>query len=161
MNRQRDREQGGRESGGRPNNRPALRPSLVELHHNLRITSSKKLMDSSSAIPLAPTKAGRVSGKNWKGAKTPTVRSNLPRGVKSKSWEDRKRKDTQLTAVKALEKELKDEKAAELARRREVTKERKDRVEEKRRLEEMKAKMSAKKLARVRRRQGRTKKING
>ncbi|KIM25469.1 hypothetical protein M408DRAFT_74331 [Serendipita vermifera MAFF 305830] len=127
-------------------------------------------MDSSSAIPLAPTKAGRVSGKNWKGAKTPTVRnstkysfsrSNLPRGVKSKSWEDRKRKDTQLTAVKALEKELKDEKAAELARRREVTKERKDRVEEKRRLEEMKAKMSAKKLARVRRRQGRTKKING
>ena len=43
-------------------------------------------------------------------------RSNLPLGVKSKSWEERKRKDTQLLAVKALEKELKDEKAADKAR---------------------------------------------
>jgi len=40
----------------------------------------------------------------------------LPAGVKSKSWEDRKRKDTQLAAVKALEKEMKDEKEAEKVR---------------------------------------------
>jgi rRNA-processing protein CGR1 len=43
-------------------------------------------------------------------------RSNLPAGVKSKSWEDRKRKDTQLAAIKALAKEMKDEKEAEIAR---------------------------------------------
>jgi Cgr1 family len=43
-------------------------------------------------------------------------RSNLPVGVKSKSWEDRKRKDTQLAAIKALAKEMKDEKEAEIAR---------------------------------------------
>ncbi|KAG8758489.1 rRNA-processing protein cgr1 [Serendipita sp. 396] len=107
------------------------------------------------------SKTGRVSGKNWKTQKTATVRSNLPNGVKSRSWEDRKRKDTQLAAVKALQKELQDEKKAEIQRRREITQERKERALERQRLEEMKAKMSAKKLARMRKRQGRTKKING
>jgi len=116
---------------------------------------------SAPVIPLASSGGGRVSGKNWKGTKTATVRSHLPTGVKSKSWEERKRKDTKIVAIKALEKELKDEKLAEIQRKREITKQRKERLEEKQRLEEMKAKMSAKKLARVRRRQGRTKKING
>ncbi|CAG7848036.1 rRNA-processing protein {ECO:0000256/RuleBase:RU363084} [Serendipita indica DSM 11827] len=136
---------------------------------------------TSTSITLAASSSGRVSGKNWKTRKTATVRSNLPTGVKTKSWQERKRKDTQMAAVKALQKELKDEKLAEIQRwamfavrcgtrphsqhgfdrRKEITKERKERAEERKRLEEMKAKMSAKKLARMRRRQGRTKKING
>jgi rRNA-processing protein CGR1 len=43
-------------------------------------------------------------------------RSHLPRGVKSKSWEERKQKDTKSAAVNALQKELKDEKQAEIQR---------------------------------------------
>ncbi|PVG01935.1 hypothetical protein CPB86DRAFT_689759, partial [Serendipita vermifera] len=114
-----------------------------------------------TATPLAASSKGRVSGKNWKQQKTATVRSHLQTGVRTKSWDERRRKDTKMAAVKALQKELKDEKLAEIQRKREITKERKEKAEEKKRLEEMKAKMSAKKLARMRRRQGRTKKING
>lgn len=139
---------------------------------------------SATPIPLGKSSAGRLSGKSWKTSKSPTVyafltnrigfaalhltifhnthrRSHLPVGVKSKSWEERKKKDTKLVAVKALEKELKDEKQAEIqrceqvsnlfkksflndikiCRKRDITKERRERVEEKKRLEEMKAKV--------------------
>ncbi|KAK7694890.1 hypothetical protein QCA50_002078 [Cerrena zonata] len=110
-------------------------------------------------IPLAQSSAGRVSGKSWKIPKTATVRSNLPRGVKS-TYEERMEKTTKEKAVKALERELKEEKKAEIQRRREVTLERKKAAEEKKRLEEDTAKMGAKRAARLRRRAGRTKKIN-
>ncbi|KAL0071840.1 hypothetical protein AAF712_000762 [Marasmius tenuissimus] len=89
-------------------------------------------------------------------------------------------------AVKKLQQELKDEKQAEKDRRREITLERRKAAEEKQRLEEDKArvrlsvspslsitprsppdtfviiilKMGARKAARLRRKQGRTKKIN-
>jgi len=118
---------------------------------------------STSSAPiafLAPSNNGRVSGKNWKSQKTATVRSHLQRGAKTTSWEARKERDTKAAATKALQKEMKNEKAAELQRRRDTIKERREKAEEKKRLEEMKAKMSAKKLARVRKRQGRSKKVN-
>ncbi|KAG6818048.1 hypothetical protein H0H87_009203 [Tephrocybe sp. NHM501043] len=88
-------------------------------------------------------------------------RSQLPQGLKTKSWDDRMRKTQQALAIKKLEAELREEKQAEIQRRREVTKERKTAAEERRRLEEDKAKMGARKAARLRRKAGRTKKING
>ncbi|KIK07434.1 hypothetical protein K443DRAFT_86918 [Laccaria amethystina LaAM-08-1] len=130
----------------------------------------------SSPIPLASSSAGRVSGKSWKAAKTATVsadscfnflhanvpnsRSNLPDAVKTKKWEDRMQKTIKAMAIKKLQTELKDEKEADYQRRREVTMERKKAAEERRRLEEAKAQMGARKAARLRRRAGRTKKIN-
>jgi len=114
-----------------------------------------------SIIPLAQSSQGRVSGKPWKAPKTATVRSHLPRGVKTKTWEDRMEKTQKALAIKKLETELKEEKKAEIERRREITKERKKAAEERQRLEEAKAKMGARKAARLRRKAGRTKKING
>ncbi|KAJ7654962.1 hypothetical protein DFH06DRAFT_1329330 [Mycena polygramma] len=74
-------------------------------------------MDSeSAALELAPSKNGRVSGKSWKLAKTPTVRSHLQDGVKTKSWEDRVNQTKKAQAIKKLELELKDEKQADVAR---------------------------------------------
>lgn len=83
-------------------------------------------------------------------------------------------------AVKKLERELKEEKKADIIRRREITQERKKAAEERQRLEEDKAKvrmssvqsighfidrffhiqMGARKAARLRRKAGRTKKVN-
>lgn len=83
-------------------------------------------------------------------------------------------------SIKKLEAELREEKAAEIRRRREITKERKNAAEERQRLEEDKVKvcyrrfltgylkylltlffqLGARKAARLRRKAGRTKKIN-
>ncbi|KAG5718796.1 hypothetical protein E4T56_gene2622 [Termitomyces sp. T112] len=112
-------------------------------------------------VSLAPSSNGRVSGKSWKTQKSATVRSRLPPGVKTKNWDDRMRKTQQALAIKKLESELKEEKQAEIQRRRQITQERKKAAEERQRLEEDKAKMGARKAARLRRRIGRTKKING
>ncbi|KAG9100325.1 hypothetical protein FS749_015625 [Ceratobasidium sp. UAMH 11750] len=71
------------------------------------------------------------------------------------------RKTTAANAVKKLHRELVEEKAAEAARRRAVSQERKKARVEKARLEELAAKMSAKKAERLRRRAGRSKKVNG
>ncbi|KAJ7492756.1 hypothetical protein FB451DRAFT_1219488 [Mycena latifolia] len=111
--------------------------------------------------PLAPSSSGRVSGKSWKTQKTATVRSHLQAGVKTKSWEDRVAQTKKAQAIKKLETELKDEKQADVARRREITQARKKAAEDRRRLEEDKAKMGARKAERLRRRAGRSKKING
>ncbi|KAF4573048.1 rRNA-processing protein cgr1 [Pleurotus pulmonarius] len=112
-------------------------------------------------IPVASSSNGRVSGKSWKGQKSATVRSHLPNGVKTKSWQDRMEQAKKAQAIKRLQQELKDEKQAEITRRREITLQRKKAAEERQRLEEDKAKMGARKAARLRRKAGRTKKING
>lgn len=109
-------------------------------------------------LPLTSSANGRVSSKSWKLDK---LRTNITASGMSKTFQSRMEQTTKNMAVKKLEKELKDEKQAELMRRREVTKERKKAAEEKRRLEEDKAKMGARKAARLRRKAGRTKKING
>ncbi|KAL7285141.1 hypothetical protein ACG7TL_000233 [Trametes sanguinea] len=120
-------------------------------------------------LPLAQSSAGRVSGKAWKPPKSATVRSHLPEGVKTKKWEERMEKTKKEQAIKKLQQELKQEKEEEIKRfvsapfprtRREVTLERKKALEERQRLEEAKAKMGARRAARLRRKMGRTKKIN-
>ncbi|KDQ07695.1 hypothetical protein BOTBODRAFT_38594 [Botryobasidium botryosum FD-172 SS1] len=112
-------------------------------------------------VDLRATSAGRTSGKNWKLQKSATKRSHLPEGVRTKSWEERMAKTTREAAIKKLEKEMKEEKQAEADRKRQAILDRRKAKEERERLELMKAKMSAKKLQRMRRKAGRTKKING
>ncbi|KAF7985305.1 hypothetical protein HWV62_6477 [Athelia sp. TMB] len=123
-------------------------------------------------VSLASSSNGRTSGKNWKATKTATD------GVKSKSWNDRMEKTKKEHAIKKLQAEMREEKQAELTRKREVTLERKKAAEERRRIEEEKAKvtfmintlaihanlrsqMGQRKAARLRRKAGRSKKING
>ncbi|KAJ7076573.1 hypothetical protein B0H15DRAFT_790404 [Mycena belliarum] len=112
-------------------------------------------------IPLAPSASGRVSGKSWKTDKTATRRSYLQDGVKTKSWEDRVAQTQKAQAIKKVEAELRADKQADITRRREITLARKKAADERRRLEEDKAKMGARKAERLRRRAGRSKKING
>ncbi|KAL1748554.1 hypothetical protein HDZ31DRAFT_60289 [Schizophyllum fasciatum] len=112
------------------------------------------------AVDLASSSGGRVSGKAWKLQKTATVRSHLPEGVRTKKWEDRMEKDKKAQAIKKLQAELKEEQEAERKARIDRIKERRAKAEEKARIEMEKAKMGARKAARLRRRQGRTKKVN-
>lgn len=112
-------------------------------------------------LPLAPSANGRVSGKAWKEPKTATVRSHLPAGVKTRSWQERMDRTKRDQAAKKVAQELKDEAAQEKARRRAVTQERKKAAEEKARLELAKATMGARKAARLKKRMGRSKKVHG
>jgi len=68
---------------------------------------------------------------------------------------------TQEEATKKLAKELKDEKQADIDRKKQITLERKKIKEEKERLEGLAAKLSAKKMARLKKRAGRSKKVKG
>ncbi|KIY66166.1 hypothetical protein CYLTODRAFT_378168 [Cylindrobasidium torrendii FP15055 ss-10] len=112
-------------------------------------------------LSLASSSNGRVSAKTWKPQQKPTVRTLQSAGWKSKSFEDRMQKTKVAQAIKKVELELKEEKQAEITRRKEVTIERKKAAEDRRRLEEEKAKMGARKAARLRRKLGRSKKVNG
>ncbi|KAH9005676.1 hypothetical protein EDB83DRAFT_2210365, partial [Lactarius deliciosus] len=90
---------------------------------------------------LLSSSHGRVSGKPWKSQKTATAyvlqtffphinyrshfsRSHLPRALKSKSFSDRMAKASKAMAIRKLQAELKEEKEAEIQRRRGVTLER-------------------------------------
>ncbi|KAK4685293.1 rRNA-processing protein CGR1, partial [Tremellales sp. Uapishka_1] len=128
-------------------------------------------------LSVAASKNGRTAGKAHKITKTATRRSYLSASVKT-PFEIRKENDKKAASIKALEREMKDEKAAEterwvagwsngekaadlVTRKRTALKERRERQAEKSRMEELRAKMSAKKLQRMKKRQGRSKKING
>ncbi|KAI6008330.1 hypothetical protein F5J12DRAFT_72813 [Pisolithus orientalis] len=113
-----------------------------------------------NVIPLGSSSNGRASGKQWKPLKKATVRSQCSKDQKTK-WEERMERNKRGKAIKKLENELKEERRAELQRRREITTERKKAAEERCRLEEEKAKMSARKAARHRRKAGRSKKVKG
>ncbi|KAF8898883.1 hypothetical protein BD779DRAFT_1666644 [Infundibulicybe gibba] len=93
-----------------------------------------------NAISLTSSANGRLSGKSWKAPKSATVRSHIPDGVKTKSWEDRMEKTKRAAAIKKLEIDLREEKLADFKRRKEITMERKKAAEERQRLEEDKAK---------------------
>ncbi|KAF8078754.1 hypothetical protein FPV67DRAFT_1775882 [Lyophyllum atratum] len=91
-------------------------------------------------LSLASSSNGRVSGKVLESPENCHLRSHLPDGVKTKSWEDRMRQTQKALSIKKLQTELHEEKQAEFQRRREITQERKKAAEERRRLEEDKAK---------------------
>jgi len=109
---------------------------------------------------LAASANGRASGKPWKLTKSAAVRTQSSVGHKTK-WHVRMEKTKAERAIKKLESELKQEKQTEKQRKREITLQRQRAAEERRRLEQEKIIMGARKSARLRRRAGRTKKING
>ncbi|KAL0074224.1 Cgr1 family-domain-containing protein [Phycomyces blakesleeanus] len=98
----------------------------------------------------------RVSGKAWKIQKTPTIRAQKAKTLR-RTWEQRSAERTRDQTVKALERQLKDEKKAEKDRKREITQERRKIQEEKERMELLATKMNAKRLARVKKRELRKK----
>ncbi|KAI8986481.1 hypothetical protein BDB01DRAFT_785794 [Pilobolus umbonatus] len=98
----------------------------------------------------------RVSGKNWKVQKNATVRNQQSKKLR-KNWEQRTLERNRLDSAKKLERELKASKQAEKDRKREITLERKKIKEEKERMEALAAKMSAKRLERLKRREARKK----
>ncbi|CAO3669949.1 hypothetical protein G6F70_005259 [Rhizopus microsporus] len=98
----------------------------------------------------------RVSGKIWKVQKKATVRNQQPKQLR-KSWDERTKERERHNAVKALERQLKEEKKAEIERKKQANLERKKIKEEKERQEALAAKMSAKRLARLRKREARKK----
>ncbi|WRT69499.1 uncharacterized protein IL334_006485 [Kwoniella shivajii] len=127
------------------------------------MSDSAPVASSSTApvlVSVAASRNGRTPGKAHKGEKTALKRSYISNAVKT-PYEKRREKDRQQESMKAVEKELKDDKQAEKDRKVTAIKERRERVAERQRMEEMRAKMSAKKLQRMKKRMGRTKKING
>ncbi|ORX96248.1 hypothetical protein K493DRAFT_350926 [Basidiobolus meristosporus CBS 931.73] len=96
--------------------------------------------------------ATRVSGKTWKQPKTAYRRSHLPAGVRQ-DWAARTRERQRIQAVKAIEKELKDEKQRIKEEAKNRALERKKLQEEKERLEKLQALVSAKKLQRIRKKE--------
>ncbi|EGO05167.1 hypothetical protein SERLA73DRAFT_174130, partial [Serpula lacrymans var. lacrymans S7.3] len=101
--------------------------------------------DTEAPIPITASSNGKLSGKPWKALKTATVRSQCSIGHKAKSWQDRMEKTKKEHAIKKLETELKDEKKADIKRRRDITLARRNAAEERLRLEEEKAKDGCKK----------------
>ncbi|KAI5480028.1 nuclear pore complex protein Nup205 [Pseudohyphozyma bogoriensis] len=107
--------------------------------------------------PVEPLPFTRnASSRPWKQPRVAKARTDKTNSSWDKRQEQRKKDD----AVKKIEREMKDEKQAEIDRKRTINTERKTREAEKRRLEEMAARMSAKKLQRMKKRLGRTKKVN-
>lgn len=82
-------------------------------------------------------------------------------GVKTASWSARQAKRQALENVKKLETAMKDERRAEEDAKVSAIKERRARKEENKRLDEMRARMSAKKLQRMKKRLGRSKDKTG
>ncbi|CAK9781511.1 hypothetical protein CC85DRAFT_269531 [Cutaneotrichosporon oleaginosum] len=100
-------------------------------------------------LEVRPSKLGRSHGKAWKGEKESTRRTIMAPGLKS-PFAKRLEQDKARQAVKAVEKEMKDEAKEEHERKVAAIRERRQRKAEKERLEQIAAKMSAKKLQRLR-----------
>ncbi|GMK55741.1 hypothetical protein CspeluHIS016_0207970 [Cutaneotrichosporon spelunceum] len=127
-------------------------------------TESTRTESTQDAAPrvleVRASKLGRSHGKAWKAEKTATRRTIMAPGLRS-SFAKRIEQDRARKAVLAVEKEMKDEAKEEHERKVTAIRERRERKAEKERLEQVAAKMSAKKLQRLKKRQGRSKKING
>merc|ERR1711939_21251 len=127
---------------------------------------STELASTSAPVAAGPTTLSAEASTNrirpWKAPRTggSTARVQKTKQL-SRSWEQRTSERKKEEAVKKLEREMIDEKKADIERRKTIAKERKEALEERRRLEEAAAKMSAKKLQRLKKRLNRTKKVSG
>ncbi|TKY87031.1 hypothetical protein EX895_003708 [Sporisorium graminicola] len=106
---------------------------------------TKEASSSSDMLPAKPTSTTTVTiaGKQ-----------------KTTPWEKKLEQRRKQESIKQREREMKAEKESEAERKKQVTRERKQMAEEKARLEIMAQKMSAKRLARKKRRLGITKKVS-
>ncbi|KAH8925728.1 hypothetical protein BT69DRAFT_1348493 [Atractiella rhizophila] len=116
---------------------------------------------NSSPSPDHSTESKSESTGSWRVVRMSAGRNVQTSGLKTKNWEARMKQKRDMDAAKSLERELKAEKEADKARRREITQSRKKALAEKKRMEELSQKMSAKRLQRVRKRLERSKKVSG
>nr|CDI56774.1 conserved hypothetical protein [Melanopsichium pennsylvanicum 4] len=91
---------------------------------------------------------------------TSTTTVTIAGKQKTTPWEKKLEQRRKQDSIKQREREMKAEKEAEAERKKNVSRERKQMSEEKARLEIMAQKMSAKRLARKKRRLGITKKVS-
>lgn len=104
------------------------------------------------------TKGASVSGRVWKKEKEPfRVKSRVVKNKKLTSWELKKQKRLEEQQYKERLRALKDEKSELKKQRAEDLKVRREKKEEKERYERLAAKMHAKKVERMRRREKRNK----
>ncbi|KAI9020658.1 hypothetical protein CLU79DRAFT_703693 [Phycomyces nitens] len=76
-------------------------------------TEEKAYKDIKTAVGgVVETINKRVSGKNWKIQKTPTIRAQKAKTLR-RTWTQRSAERTRDLTVKALERQMKDEKKAE------------------------------------------------
>ncbi|KAF9439142.1 hypothetical protein BGZ76_010735 [Entomortierella beljakovae] len=108
-------------------------------------------MTAKQPVPQEPM--SRVSGKDWKLAKTATRRTQLPRALKQ-TYAARIAKTKQHNIAKDLAKAMTQEKIDDKRRKREITEERKKIQEEKERIANLASKMSANKLKRLKKKAG-------
>ncbi|CCF59878.1 hypothetical protein KAFR_0I00970 [Kazachstania africana CBS 2517] len=106
----------------------------------------------------AKIKGKPVSGRSWKVEKNPLrAKSSVVKNKKLTSWELKQQKRLEEKQFKERIKALKTEKEDERQRRIDALKERREKKEEKERYERLAAKMHAKKVERIRRREKRNK----
>ncbi|CEP08163.1 hypothetical protein [Parasitella parasitica] len=96
------------------------------------------------------------AGKNWKVQKTATGRNQQPKQLR-KSWDQRSKERARNNATKTIERQLKADKQAAKDAKRAVSLERKKLREEQERMQALAAKMSAKRLERLKKREMRKK----
>ncbi|CAN6652550.1 hypothetical protein TRVA0_026S00320 [Trichomonascus vanleenenianus] len=97
----------------------------------------------------------RVSGKQWKVQKQPLRVKAI--GTKKKKWDEKRRQQLELQAIKAQEKEMKERKEQERKEKIDKIKEKRAQKEERERYELLAKKMHAKRVERLRRREKRNK----
>ncbi|CCC69544.1 hypothetical protein NCAS_0C05540 [Naumovozyma castellii] len=107
---------------------------------------------------IAKTRGATVSGRSWKVEKQPfRAKSRVVKNKKLTSWELKKQKRLEDKQFKDRIKALKEEKEEERKKKIEALKERREKQEEKERYERLAAKMHAKKVERMRKREKRNK----
>ncbi|CCD26230.1 Cgr1p NDAI_0H00560 [Naumovozyma dairenensis CBS 421] len=109
-------------------------------------------------VDASKTKGLTVSGRSWKVSKQPfRAKSRVVKNKKLTSWEIKEQKRLEDKQFKERMKALKDEKEEERKNKIEALKERREKQAEKERYERLAAKMHAKKVERMRRREKRNK----
>ncbi|TLD28751.1 hypothetical protein PspLS_04160 [Pyricularia sp. CBS 133598] len=108
-----------------------------------------------TAAPSASSLGMRKNGKNWHAPRKP-----FRPGSGLTAYEKRAKDRVTMSAIKAKEKEMKDEKEAEKQARIKTIKDRRAAKEEKERYEKMAEKMHKKRVERLKRREKRNKVLN-
>merc|ERR1712072_1578478 len=119
-------------------------------------STNESLYLNGSAAATVKQNAHKVSGRDWKAPKQPVRKQR----TQLTSYEERRRQDAERQAVAKVEKEMKAEKAAEKQRHADHLKERRAKAEEKARMAAAAEKMSKKRLQRLKKKLGRSKKVN-
>ncbi|KAB2106927.1 hypothetical protein AG0111_0g5354 [Alternaria gaisen] len=114
--------------------------------------SESVIIEAPPATETAPVKGMKKNGKQWHDNKGPF----RPKAGQT-SWEKRSEERKALAAVKAKEKELKEEKESERQRRAEAIKTKRAAKEERERFAKMEEKMHKRRVERLKRREKRNK----